>query len=105
DGFMPSLGGGHGGGIIFIQANDLISNSAIISANGQQGGPALSDGASGGGAGGTIIMNILNSYSGPLTIQANGGTGGTEDDGGNINRCYGAGGGGSGGAIYFTGSL
>ena len=29
-----------------------------------------SDGASGGGAGGTIIMNVTNSYSGALTIEA-----------------------------------
>lgn len=105
DGFVSSWGAGHGGGIIFISANNLISNISKISANGQSGGPALSDGASGGGAGGTIIMDIFNSYSGILTIEANGGSGGTENDGGNINRCYGGGGGGSGGAIYFNGSL
>jgi Secretion system C-terminal sorting domain len=104
NGFVASPGGGHGGGIVFIQANDLISNNSRISANGQVGGPALSDGASGGGAGGTIIMNVFNSYSGTLSIETNGGAGGTEDDGGNIKRCYGAGGGGSGGAVYFTGA-
>ena len=104
DGFVSSWGGGHGGGIIFIHANNLISNNSKITANGRNGGPSLSDGASGAGAGGTIIMDVNNSYSGTLSIQANGGAGGTSDDGGNINRCYGGGGGGSGGVIYFTGS-
>ena len=50
-------------------------------------------------------MNIANSYTGPLTIQASGGNGGNEDDDNSAGRCYGAGGGGSGGAIYFNGSL
>ena len=104
DAFVSSWGGGNGGGIVFIQANNLISNNSKITANGHNGGPSLSDGASGAGAGGTIIMDILNSYSGTLAVQANGGAGGTADDGGNINRCYGAGGGGSGGMIYFTGA-
>jgi hypothetical protein len=100
----PTGGGGNGGGIIFITANNLIGNGYKITANGQTGGSTSSDGASGGGAGGTIIMDILNSYSGSLTLQANGGSGGNENDGLNIKRCYGAGGGGGGGVIYFTGS-
>jgi hypothetical protein len=100
----PTGGGGNGGGIIFITANNLIGNGYKITANGQTGGSTSSDGASGGGAGGTIIMDILNSYSGSLTLQANGGSGGNENDGLNIKRCYGAGGGGSGGVVYFTGT-
>jgi hypothetical protein len=48
-------------------------------------------------------MSVAN-YNGPGNIEAKGGDGGTENDGGNIGRCYGAGGGGSGGAIYFSGS-
>ncbi|HET6995784.1 MAG TPA: T9SS type A sorting domain-containing protein [Chitinophagaceae bacterium] len=104
NGFAASNGGGHGGGIVFIRALNIIGNGYKISANGQTGGPALSDGASGGGAGGTIILSA-SSYTGPLTVSANGGQGGTEDDGGNINKCYGSGGGGSGGIIYFSGSV
>ena len=46
-----------------------------------------------------------NTYSGSVTIQAIGGKGGDENDLGTAQRCYGAGGGGSGGAIYFTGSI
>lgn len=103
NGFVVSNGGGHGGGIVFVRANTLIGNSQIISANGQVGGAAASDGASGGGGGGTVVMAVTN-YSGGATIAANGGQGGTEDDGLNINKCYGSGGGGSGGVIYFSGA-
>src|SRR5258705_1361900 len=46
-----------------------------------------------------------NNYPGAEKITANGGQGGTEDDGLNINHCYGSGGGGSGGVIYFSGSV
>lgn len=102
--FTPPVGGGNGGGIIFIHSNNLISNNEKISANGGLGGNAVSDGASGGGGGGTIIADIEN-YSGTLTIRADGGNGGTENDGGNTGRCYGAGGGGGGGAIYFKNAL
>lgn len=104
NGFVASNGGGHGGGIVFVRANNLIGNGYTISANGQVGGPALSDGSSGGGAAGTIIVAV-NNFSGIDTIEANGGQGGTEDDGLNLNKCYGSGGGGSGGAIYFSGSI
>ena len=49
-------------------------------------------------------MNV-NTYSGSVTLQANGGKGGDEDDAGTVQRCYGAGGGGSGGIMYFKGSV
>jgi Secretion system C-terminal sorting domain len=99
-----SNGGGNGGGIVFIHAGTLTGNGYKISANGGTGGAAESDGASGGGAAGTIIVDVT-TYSGSVTIQANGGKGGDENDVGTSKRCYGAGGGGSGGAIYFTGSI
>ena len=99
--FPNPTGGGHGGGIIFIEAENLIGNNYKIVANGSRGGAALGDGASGSGAGGTLILDI-NNYIGTTTIQANGAQGGTANDGGNVGRCYGAGGGGSGGAIYFS---
>jgi Secretion system C-terminal sorting domain len=104
NGYISSNGGGHGGGILFIRANNLTGNNYSISANGQMGGPASSDGASGAGAGGTIILDV-NNYIGTTNVAANGGQGGTENDGGNINRCYGSGGGGSGGVMYFTGAI
>lgn len=96
--------GGNGGGIIIVIAKNIIGNGQKITANGWNGRSTSYDGASGGGAGGTIIMNVINTYTGPLTIQANGGNGGNEDDDNSANRCYGSGGGGSGGVIYFNGS-
>ncbi|MEP7374327.1 MAG: T9SS type A sorting domain-containing protein [Chitinophagaceae bacterium] len=99
--FPNPTGGGHGGGIIFIEAENLIGNNYKIVANGSKGGNALGDGASGSGAGGTLILDI-NNYVSTTTIQADGAQGGTANDGGNVGRCYGAGGGGSGGAIYFS---
>lgn len=99
--FPNPTGGGHGGGIVFIEADNLIGNNHKIAANGSRGGNALGDGASGSGAGGTLILSI-NSYVGTTTIEATGAQGGTANDGGNVGRCYGAGGGGSGGAIYFS---
>ena len=104
NGLAATNGGGHGGAIVFIRADNLIGNGYKISADGQVGGPALSDGASGGGAAGTIIMNV-NNYFGAAYISANGGKGGTEDDGLNLNKCYGSGGGGSGGVIYFKSAV
>ena len=98
-------GGGDGGGIIIVIAKNLIGNGYKISANGRVGGSGGSDGASGGGAGGTIIMNVTNSYSGSLTIEANGGNGGNTNNQSIPNRCYGAGGGGSGGVTYFKGAI
>jgi hypothetical protein len=98
------MGGGNGGGIVIIISETLIGNGYTISANGAKGGDAISDGASGGGAGGTIIMSV-NNYTGSSIIEAKGGAGGDENDLGTPKRCYGAGGGGSGGAIYFTGSV
>jgi hypothetical protein len=98
-------GGGDGGGIIIVIAKNIIGNGNKISANGRIGGSGGSDGASGGGAGGTIIMNVTNSYSGSLTIEANGGNGGTANNQSILNRCYGAGGGGSGGVTYFNGAI
>ncbi len=102
---VPTHAGGDGGGIIIIIAKDIVGNGQKISANGRIGGNGGSDGASGGGAGGTIVMHVQNSYSGLLTVEANGGTGGTANNQSILNRCYGAGGGGSGGAIYFNGSV
>lgn len=102
---VQTYAGGNGGGIIIVFAKNIIGNGYKISANGQAGRSTSYDGASGGGAGGTIIMNVTGTYTGSLTIQANGGNGGNEDDDNSSGRCYGAGGGGSGGVIYFNGSI
>jgi hypothetical protein len=97
-----SSGGGYGGGIIFIQAQTLVSNGFTISANGSAGGDTFGDGASGGGGGGTLILSV-SSYTDNVTIEAKGGDGGLVDDEALSGRCYGEGGGGSGGVVYFSG--
>lgn len=102
---VQPYGGGNGGGIIIVLAKNIIGNGYKISANGQIGRSTSYDGAAGGGAGGTIIMNATGSYSGTLTVEANGGNGGNEDNDLISGRCYGAGGGGSGGVIYFNSSV
>jgi hypothetical protein len=98
-----SSGGGYGGGIIFIQAQTLVTNGFTISANGGSGGNTSGDGASGGGGGGTIILSVSN-YADAVSIEAKGGNGGQVDDESISGRCYGEGGGGSGGVVYFSGS-
>jgi len=99
---LTSAGGGNGGGIVFIQAETLVSNGFTISANGLAGGNVFGDGASGGGGGGNILLEI-NNYSDAVSLEAKGGNGGTVDDEFAPGRCYGEGGGGSGGIIYFSG--
>ena len=99
---ITSTGGGSGGGIIFIQAQTLVSNGFSISANGGSGGNTSGDGASGGGGGGTIILSVPN-YPDVPSIEARGGNGGQVDDELISGRCYGEGGGGSGGVVYFSG--
>jgi PKD repeat protein len=89
--------GGNGGGIIIVIANSVMAGSNKLVANGLT--PTLSggDGAGGGGAGGSIFLlaqNIL----GVVAIEANGGDGG--DTVNPADRCFGPGGGGSGGRIW-----
>lgn len=92
-------GGGAGGGIVYIQAQSLVSSGYTVSANGHKGGNAKGDGASGGGAGGTILMNVQ-VYDDAVKLEANGGNGGQANDAFISRRCYGEGGGGGGGAVY-----
>jgi hypothetical protein len=101
---VTTHGGGNGGGLIFLKAGTLQSNGQKVMANGQAGAATTSDGAAGGGAGGTIIIDVQNFTDNQL-IEANGGSGGNVDNGLLPNRCYGSGGGGSGGAVYLTGAL
>ena len=101
---VASTGGGRGGGIIIMHANQLISNGHKIMANGEKGGNTLGDGASGGGGGGTIVFDV-NNYTDPLNAEATGGNGGDENDDFISQRCYAEGGGGSGGVVYFKNAL
>ena len=101
----PNLAqGGAGGGLIFIHAANIIGNGFLITTSGGGGGTSESDGAGGGGGGGTIIMDVA-SYTGSLTMLAEGGVGGLSNDFLNNKLCFGGGGGGSGGAIYLSGAI
>jgi hypothetical protein len=99
--------GGNGGGIILIRAGTLTTNCSAgtpkITANGNVASNSGSDGAGGGGAAGTIILQI-GTYSVPpacpITVQANGGDGGSAV----TALPYGAGGGGGQGAVMVVGS-
>ncbi len=101
--------GGNGGGIVFIECNELVANGNTISANGSQGinpsniviNEARGDGGGGGGGGGTILMNV-STYTGNLIIQAKGADG---SKAGFQAQCPGPGGGGGGGVIWANSSL
>ncbi len=104
DGTDVTTGGGNGAGIVFIKASELAGNGYTIAANGSKGTSTVGDGASGGGAGGTIIMDVF-TYTGTLNVEVKGGDGGDEDNFNIAGRCYGTGGGGGAGTIYYTGVL
>jgi hypothetical protein len=97
--------GGDGGGIIFLIVENAVTGTGAIQANGEG---ALStrgngnDSPGGGGGGGTILVQS-SSIASSITINANGGRGGSQ----NISfatEAEGPGGGGGGGAIYINAS-
>jgi hypothetical protein len=90
--------GSNGGGIVIIKATSLNGNGQLINV---EGGPTpvnSFDGSGGGGAGGTVLLDVT-SYSGALSISANGTDGGSVNNSGASN-CNGPGGGGSGGVLW-----
>jgi gliding motility-associated-like protein len=93
--------GGPGGGLILIQAANIVGEGRIVS-NGIQGDRGIfgsaPDGAGGGGSGGTIYTMVKeNSLSSSLRIEAKGGNGGnTVND---LGLPHGPGGGGGGGLV------
>ena len=93
--------GGPGGGIIMINAREIIGNGQILS-NGFNGEPGAflgaPDGAGGGGSGGSIlILTSQSSNSTSINIQTKGGKGGnTLND---LSMPHGPGGGGGGGIV------
>jgi gliding motility-associated-like protein len=98
--------GERGGGIVFIQASDLISNGFGISADGGSVDTESGiDGAGGAGGGGTIILDVDN-FQDEVNVSVNGGVGGSVNNnfsGGQTGaQCHGPGGGGGGGTIAYT---
>lgn len=98
-----ALTGGAGGGIIIIKASTIVANGGSIIADGINGQDILGDGGSGGGAGGAVII-VADQVNGELTVSARGGNGGTVDNG-DADRCFGPGGGGSGGVFRHNTNL
>lgn len=92
--------GGRGGGIIIITANTVIGNGNSIRSNGEIGQNGFGDGSGGGGAGGTIVLDVQ-TFSGSIFTQVNGGDGGSSDNF-TADRCFGPGGGGSGGLVWYS---
>jgi hypothetical protein len=83
-----------------IKAASVTNGGAYtITSNGaSQTTIAVGDGCGGGGAGGSILLDVSGGYTNAVTIQAKGGTGGSQ----NNSTCHGAGGGGGGGVIWFS---
>ena len=95
--------GGNGGGLIVLWATTIVFGpDATLIATGNEGATVGGDGAGGGGAGGTILL-LSQTISGSPTINLRGGGGG---DVNNLSgRCFGPGGGGSGGRLVRTAPL
>jgi hypothetical protein len=95
--------GGDGGGIIFLIVENAVTGNGAIQANGEGASTTRGNGndsPGGGGGGGTILVQS-SSITSTITINANGGRGGSQ----NIlfaNEAEGPGGGGGGGAIYIN---
>ena len=97
--------GAAGGGILLIRSGAVVG-TGTLTANGQTALNVMQDGGGGGGAGGSIIFLALSGGLGTLTVNANGGTGGstwrTEAPGGYPGQRHGPGGGGGGGVILLS---
>lgn len=89
--------GGNGGGIVFLLADEIIGNEFSVLSNGEtpNDGLPLGDGQGGGGGGGSIFIESVQIAG--LHIEAKGGDGGNANN--PSNRCFGPGGGGSGGRL------
>lgn len=99
---------GNGGGIIILIAEEIVGNGGRLMANGGDGEDGIGDGGAGGGAGGSILL-VSNTFSGSIDVLAEGGDGGNGDGAVsvtsvNTDRCFGPGGGGSGGFLWLSAS-
>lgn len=92
---------GNGGGIVMIEANEIICNpGGAFEIRGETVvTPGDNDGGAGGGGAGALLL-LTNNAVGNLTVWANGGNGANTQNYTNSGaRCFGPGGGGSGGVL------
>lgn len=94
--------GGNGGGIIVVRANTVTGANSQFIAWGEAGSNSLNDGAGGGGGAGTIFLDVQ-TFAGTVNVYVQGGQGANAVN--IVNRCYGPGGGGAGGRIYFSNTV
>lgn len=87
--------GANGGGILVLKAGVIMGNGHRIRANGNAAANAAGDGGGGGGAGGSLLL--LSEAIHNTLLEAKGGKGGNTNN--PSDRCYGPGGGGSGGRV------
>ncbi|WP_424951282.1 tandem-95 repeat protein [Deinococcus sp.] len=95
--------GAAGGGAVLVRAG-TISGTGSVTANGSSANNTVAnDGSGGGGAGGSVLVVSPAALPAGLTVNARGGTGGT-NTGGGTPPPHGPGGGGGGGAVVLSGA-
>ncbi len=104
DNMQTQFPGSNGGGIIFLQAETIVSNGQVIDASGLDiVGLTNDESAGGGGAGGFVCIDVKQ-IQGTVHVKAKGGKGGDTFNNIFVTNCHGPGGGGGGGGVWFSGS-
>ena len=98
-----AAGGGAGGGIVVLWAPEIhFAAGSSVRVDGAPGVDVDGDGAGGGGAAGTIVV-LADAVSGTPRLSLRGGRGGNTEN--QTDRCFGPGGGGSGGRLLLGGQF
>jgi uncharacterized repeat protein (TIGR01451 family) len=101
DGLASS--GAPGGGMVLVRTGSVAGGGTILANGYNADNSVTNDGSGGGGAGGSILLTAQNIPSlGNVSLQATGGTGGTNTG---IGVAHGPGGGGGGGFIVANGPV
>ncbi|CAM4266937.1 beta strand repeat-containing protein [Deinococcus marmoris] len=98
-GFASS--GAVGGGLVLIRAGTVSGSGSITASGADANNTVDNDGSGGGGAGGSVLVLAQGALPSSLTINVNGGKGGT-NTGGAVP--HGPGGGGGGGVVALSGT-